>query len=210
MSKAVEVTGLNEALTALRKINARIVNRALGNALRAGLNEYMPLVQKRIPRREGVYAAALEIRKPMRRRGTMIAPIGLNKDKLYSLAGGRRPSNLPALLEFGHALKYRGKGGQIVDGGTVPASPHFRPAMLEGTPDAIEAITDSLRAAVWDAYRSAADRVAWNRKRAVNAKYIDKDKSKAAKWKRAQLKAKREWAKLRRQAIYLENRRGKR
>jgi hypothetical protein len=136
--------GTREALKALADISKSALNRGIAAALLGGIGVYLPEVMAKAPENEGAYKAALEIRKPRRRRGTVIAGIGLNKDKLYTSKGGRRPSNLPSLLEYGHALKYKNAEGKMVDLGTVEARPHFRPALESHTDAALEAIRVAL------------------------------------------------------------------
>jgi hypothetical protein len=154
--------GTREALKALAEISKSALSRGIATALLGGLDVYLPAVLEKAPENEGAYKAALEIRKPRRRRGTVIAGIGLNRDKLYTTTGGRRPSNLPALLEYGHALKHKNAEGRMVDLGTVAARPHFRPALEHHTDAALEAI----RVALMQHIESVADRF---EKRAASA-----------------------------------------
>jgi hypothetical protein len=183
MANMRNVRGLRESVEALKRIGKNLEMRGLAVALRAGLEVYLPEVLARAPQREGAYKDALEIRPPRKRRGTILAGIGLNKDRLYTSTGGRRPSNLPALLEFGHAIRYRNTDDQLVDGGTVPALPHFRPTLESHTDDAIAAVADALERFLMAVAESHAIRENNLRKSLARAEArVSWNRSQAKKW----------------------------
>jgi hypothetical protein len=153
---AREVKGLREALRALRRINEKLERKGFAVALSAGLQQFLPDVIAHAPENEGAYKSAITITKVRKRLGSYVGGIALDKNKLYTATGGRRPTNLPALLEYGHAQRYRDETGKLVDNGTVPAKPHWRPAFEARVDDATDAVRDALHAFVLDAAHSAA------------------------------------------------------
>jgi hypothetical protein len=129
------VHGLKESIADLKRLGKNLEMRGLAVAVRAGVEVLLPEVLAKAPVDEGAYKDALEVRPPRRRRGTVLAGIGLNRARLYTSTQGQRPYNLPALLEYGHVI--RGDDRLL---GTVAAKPHFRPALEAHADDALERV----------------------------------------------------------------------
>jgi hypothetical protein len=165
-----DVPGMREALRALRRINDRLERKAIEVAISAGTARFLPDVKAKAPVDEGAYRDAIEAAPVRKRRGSFIGGVGLDRAKLYKATKGTRPRNLPELLEYGHALRYRDAEGRLVDNGTVAAKPHWRPAFEAHADESIDVIRDALMAFVVEVAHSAAIRENRLRRGLANAR----------------------------------------
>lgn len=141
----IPIHGAKELFAALAALPAKMQANILRQALHKAGEPVLAEVRSRAPAVEGAYRRSLVLKRPriIRKNGEVAGGIGTDKDELYTITKGRRPSNIAALLEFGHA--YVAKVGNRTWTGTVAAQPHMRPGLEAATGPVLRIVTDYIR-----------------------------------------------------------------
>lgn len=138
----VSKASLDDIRKAFDLIGIRLERKITAEAVQHGTAIIVEAARRNAPVDEGAYKYALVARKPRHSKKTRgyTGGLGIDHKMLFKLGKGSRPTNLWALLEYGHA-----KAGKAGRGGFVAARPHIRPALDQYGETAIRVMTVFMR-----------------------------------------------------------------